>query len=62
MQWAHGIEDTYGFDVDGYYYLFNSPIVRTQLQQNFMGKNFDHKIILERVVKRRSKRILKRTL
>ena len=41
-------------------------MVRIQLQQNFMGKNFDHKKISRRVTKRiskmRSKKISKRPL
>ena len=32
MHWAHGIEDANTLDVDEYYHLFDSPIVRTQLQ------------------------------
>ena len=32
MHWAHGIEDTNTLDVDEYYHLFDSPIMRTQLQ------------------------------
>ena len=34
MHWAHGIEDTNTLDVDVYYHLFNSPIMRIQLQKN----------------------------
>ena len=30
MHWAHGIEDNNTLDVDGYYYLFHSPTVRTR--------------------------------
>ena len=33
MDWAHGIEDTSTLDIDEYYHLFNSPIVRTWLQK-----------------------------
>ena len=32
MHWTHGIEDTNTLDVGEYYHLFDSPIVRTQLQ------------------------------
>ena len=35
-------------------------MVRTQLQQKFMGKDFGHKKISRRVTKRMSKRILRR--
>ena len=30
MHWVHRIEDTDALDIVGYYYLFNSPKVRTQ--------------------------------
>ena len=35
VHWAHRIEGTNTLNVDVYYHLFNSPIVRTQLQRNF---------------------------
>ena len=47
-----GFIDTNTPDVDEYYYLFNSPMVRTQLQQNFIGKDLDHKKIVKRFTKR----------
>ena len=38
VHWAYRIEDTNALDVDEYYYLFNSPMVRTHLQQTLWEK------------------------
>ena len=44
MHWVHRIEDTNTLDVDEYYHLFNSPIVRTQLQKYLDKKDISEDI------------------
>ena len=66
MHWAHRIEDTNTLDVDEYYHLFDSPIVRTQLKYKWVFETILRRTLSQRITKRRlkrtSKKISKRTL
>ena len=53
MHWTHRIDDTNTLDVDGYYYSFNSPMVRIQYNKRGYLRG-----CLKNIRKRRSKRPL----